>query len=100
MTKRQAFAISSGGIEGIGHQLANIADYLEVAAYYTRHGQKTYGLPTKTGMGAMDTVLGDYELLRTAVCADLRSLRKAASNAGAVYVLTETYVQNRSGGGR
>lgn len=100
MTKRQAFKISSGGIEGLGHQLANIADYLEVAAYYTRNGQKTYGFPTTTGFGAMDTVLGDYELLRIQVCKDLRSLRKAANNAGAVYVLTESYVQNRSGGGR
>lgn len=101
MTKRQALTISSGGIEGLGHQLANIADYLEVAAHYTRGGnQKTYGFPTTTGFGAMDSVLGDYELLRIQVCEDLRSLRTAATNAGAVYVLTESYVQNRSGGGR
>lgn len=101
MTTRQVFKISSGGIEGLGHQLANIADYLEVAAYYTRSGsQKTYGFPTVSGWGAMDSVLGDYELLRNQVCDTLRSLRTAANDAGAVYVATESYLQGQSRGDR
>lgn len=99
MTTRQAFKISSGGIQGLGHQLANIADYLEVSAHYTRgSGQKTYGLPTVTGRSAMDSVLGDYELLRVRVCKDLRVLRTAAKSAGEVYVATESYVQGSTRG--
>lgn len=99
MSTRQAFRISSSGIEGLGHQLANIADYLEVAAHYTRDGsQETYGFPTVTGWGAMDTVLGDYELLRKQLCTHLRELRRAAKGAGAVYVTTESYVQGRHRG--
>lgn len=98
-TTRQAFKISSGGIQGLGNQLANIADYLEVAAHYTRAGsQKTYGCPTATGWGAMDSVLGDYELLRVRVCKELRTLRTAAKSAGEVYVATESYVQGSTGG--
>lgn len=93
--------ISSAGIEGLGHQLANIADYLEVAAHYTRDGsQESYGFPTPSGWGAMDQVLGDYELLRRKVCGDLRELRSAARDAGSVYVLTESYVQGSTQGVR
>lgn len=99
MTVRQAFRISSAGIEGLGHELANIADYLEVAAHYTRDGsQENYGFPTPTGWGAMDTVLGDYELLRKRLCDHLRELRRAANEAGGVYVLTESYIQGRNQG--
>lgn len=99
MTTRQALRISSGGIEGLGHQLANVADYLEVTAHYTRDGsQETYGFPSVTGWGAMDTVLGDYELLRTELCTHLRELRRAANGAGAVYVTTESYLRGRNRG--
>lgn len=99
MTGRQAFRISSAGIEGLGHELANVADYLEVAAHYTRDGsQETYGFPSTTGWGAMDSVLGDYELLRTRLCTQLRDLRRAANDAGAVYVATESYIRERNRG--
>lgn len=98
-TTRQAFKISSGGIQGLGNQLANIADYLEVSAHYTRDGgQKTYGFPTTSGRSAMHSVLGDYELLRIQVCKDLRALRTAATSAGEVYVATESYVQGSTRG--
>lgn len=99
MTVRQAFRISSAGIEGLGHELANIADYLEVAAHYTRDGsQETYGFPTVTGWGAMDTVLGDYELVRNRLCTQLRDLGRAAGDAGACYVATEAHVRARNKG--
>ncbi len=90
MTVRQALRISSAGIEGLGHELANIADYLQVSAHYTRDGsQETYGFPTITGSGAMDRVLGDYELLRVALCEDLRDLRDLAKHAGGCYLVAE-----------
>ncbi len=93
--------ISSEGIEGLGHELANIADYLQVAAHYTNDGsQETYGFPTASGFGAMDSVLGDYELMRRRVCGDLRELSSAASSAGSVYVLTESYITGRNQGVR
>lgn len=99
MTVRQAFRISSAGIEGLGHELANIADYLEVAAHYTRDGsQESYGFPTPTGWGAMDSVLGDYELVRTRLCGQLRELRRLAGDAGACYVTTESLIDSRNRG--
>lgn len=91
MTTRRALRISSAGIEGLGHDLADIADYLQVAAHYTRDGsQESYGFPTASGWGAMDSVLGDYELRRVALCADLRRLRDLARHAGGCYVVAES----------
>lgn len=91
MTVRQAFRISSAGVEGLGRQLANIADDLEAAAHDTRDGsQETYGFPTVTGWGAMDSVLGDYELVRVALCKDLRDLRDLAKHAGGCFAVAES----------
>lgn len=99
MTTRQAIRISSGGIEGLGHELANIADYLQVAAHYTRDGsQESYGFPTATGWGAMDSILGDYELRRVALCEDLRGLRDLAKHAGGCYVVAESANTRRNQG--
>lgn len=99
MSTRQAFRISSTGIEGLGHELANIADYLEVAASYTRDGSDdTYGFPSPTGWGAMDGILGDYELVRVQLCKDLRNLRALARDAGGCFLLTESAITSRNRG--
>lgn len=88
--------ISSEGIAQLGVSLGNIADYLEVRAYYTRDGsQEDYGFPTITGAGALDSVLGDYELIRIAMCTRLRGLRDLASDAGACYVQAEDIADPR-----
>lgn len=99
MGTRQAFRISSTGIDGLGHQLANIADYLEVAATYTRDGHDdTYGFPTVTGWGAMDAVLGDYELDRIRLCEELRNLRTLARDAGGCFLIAERDITARNRG--
>ena len=99
MTVRQAFRISPVGVEGLGRELANIAADLEDAAHETRDGgQETYGFPTVTGWGAVDSILGDYELVRVALCADLRSLRDLARGAGGCFAVAESSSTARNQG--
>ena len=88
--------ISTQGIAQLGVSLGNIADYLEVRAHYTHDGsQEDYGFPSITGAGALDTVLGDYELMRILLCSRLRELRDLAGVAGPCYVQAEDLADPR-----
>ena len=89
--------ISSEGIAGLGTELGNIADYLESRAAGTRDGTtETYGFVDQSAITAYDSVLGDYELVRKAMCTELRRLRDLARDAGACYLETEDVIDRRN----
>lgn len=89
--------ISSAGIAGLGNELGNIADYLEARAADTRDSTtETYGFVDQSAIGAYDSMLGDYELVRKAMCKELRRLRDLARDAGACYVETEDVIDQRN----
>lgn len=91
--------ISSEGIAGLGDQLGYIAEDLAERAMSARaHAGETYGFVDGSAITAYDSVLGDYELARTAICTDLRRLRDLARSAGACYVAAEDIIDRRHRG--
>lgn len=99
MGGHEELSIDSDGIAALGTRLGEIAGYLEEkAAHSNRAGVQTYGFPSSVGSSAYSDVVGDYELLRTAVCAQLRELRDLARTAGSWYVATEQMIDPRHRG--
>src|SRR5699024_11835289 len=91
-----AMRISTEGVAGLGDRLGEIADYLQERASGTRaESGDSYGFVDATAIGAYDSVLGDYELARRTICADLRRLRDLAHDAGACYIENEAVIGQR-----
>lgn len=89
--------ISTAGIAELGTALGDIADYLEVRSHYARGGSRDdHGFPSATGSRALDSVLGDYERRRIALCKELRGLRDLARRAGPCYVMAEDIADPRT----
>lgn len=99
MRVRDRITISSEGIAGLGDRLGEIADYLEErSGHATQSMVGTYGFITFEGSTAYDGVLGDYELARVRVCADLHRLAGLARRAGGCYLSTERLLDERHRG--
>lgn len=98
--------VDAGGIAALGERIADVADYLQVRADYTRDAvAERYGFHTPEAVGAFDGVLGDYELDRVRLCEALRGLSLLAGQAGGCYLdterlLTRTATPVRVDGGR
>lgn len=86
--------ISAEGVAALGDRLAELADHLEDAAARSR-GTGSHGFVDASAEGAVDALLGDYELERVRLCEHLRSLAGLARSAGACYVDTEAMIARR-----
>ncbi len=81
--------VSGEAVAALGDTLAGVADTLEaLAAGDTR--DDAYGPGSVAG--AVDRLLGDWDLTRRRLCTALREAATAARSAGTMYVDTETCV--------
>ena len=85
--------INSEEIIALGESIAGIADQLQQEAAETRGAGGPYGFVDGTAKGALDSVRGDYELVRIALCEQLHGLATLARQAGGCYVAAEDRVQ-------
>lgn len=81
--------VSGEAVAALGDTLAGAADTLE-ALVAGDSRDDAYG-PGSTA-GAVDRLLGDWELTRRRLCGALREAATAARSAGALYVDTESCV--------
>lgn len=87
--------INSEEIVALGDSIGAIADSLDEEAAATRDGTgQSYGFVDGTAKGAYDSVRGDYELVRIALCEQLRGLATLAQQAGGCYVAAEDRVES------
>lgn len=86
--------INSEEVIALGESIDAIADRLDEDAAGTRGGMgDSYGFVDGTAIGAYDSVRGDYELVRVALCERLHVLASLARQAGGCYIAAEDRVE-------
>lgn len=87
--------INSEEIVALGDSIGAIADSLDEEATATRDGTGgPYGFVDGSAKGAYESVRGDYELVRIALCDQLRGLATLARQAGGCYLAAEGRVES------
>ena len=89
--------INSDGIVALGESLEGIADTLDKDAAGAGDG---FGFVGGTAKGAYRAVRGDYELVRIALCEEVRGLATLARQAGGCYLTAEERIDASFGAGQ
>ena len=85
--------INSDGIVALGESLEGVADTLDEDAAGTRgEASDGFGFVDGSAKGAYRAVRGEYELVRIALCEQVRSLAELARQAGGCYLAAEEQV--------